>query len=313
MKPTTEFEQVPQGPFSMEPVRTLTCGFLQGTRACATQGAVRLAFPADGTFAPTGVSLTYEEETVRGRIYGGAPASIVAPQVARVLGLNHDARPFARVLEADPVLRAVSRRRPGFRPVVAYSPYAMAGWCVLCHRIRMSQAAQLQTKIAKAAGDVVEVDGEELASFPSPRSFLSRDGFPGVPEEKWRRLQAVAQAALDGELDTEALLRLPYEEAFKRLLGIRGIGAWTADGILVRGCGTTDVLPLRERTLHGAVGLAYGLGRVPDDEELAEIADSWRPFRTWVSVMLISEDFDGARQLTARRPAPAKARSASAV
>jgi hypothetical protein len=64
------------------------------------------------------------------------------------------------------------------------------------------------------------------------------------------------------------------------------VGPWTAEGILVRGCGPADVLPLGEPTLHAAVAVAYGLPRAPDDAEVSALAERWRPFRTWVSILI---------------------------
>jgi DNA-3-methyladenine glycosylase II len=310
----SRFELEPQGPFSMEPVRTMACGFLRGTRACEVGGeAVTLAFPADGTFAPAGVKLSWDGRRVLGEVFGGAPAAVMARQVARVLAVDHDARPFERLLAADPVLRRIAAKRAGFRPVVAYSPYSMAGWQVLCHRIRMSQAAVLANRIAEASGDVVEIDGMPRPSFPRPERFFERSGFPGVPEEKWRRLQAVAASALDGELEAEGLAAMPYAEARERLMQIHGVGPWTADAVLVRGVGLVDALPLGERALHGAVALAYGLRAVPSAAELERIAESWRPFRTWVSVLLVSEHFDAARALVpSTRRAPSIQRRSAA-
>jgi hypothetical protein len=58
-------------------------------------------------------------------------------------------------------------------------------------------------------------------------------------------------------------------------------------------------LALRDRAVERA--LAYGLGHVPDDREVCAIAEGWRPFRTWVSVLLVSEHFDAARRMTAAR------------
>jgi DNA-3-methyladenine glycosylase II len=284
----------------MEPVRKLQCGFLRGTRSCDLRtNAVRLAFPLDGSFGVVGVELAWDGQRIRGDVFGAGEVDQAKHQVARTLAVDRDATPFHRLLREDPALRRVAEARPGFRPVVAPSAYVMAGWCVLSQRLRMSQAAAIQIRIAEAAGDVVDVCGESVASFPRPQSLLSLSGFRGVSAEKWVRLQAIARAALEGKLDTERLLAMPYEEARGMLMGIRGVGSWTADGILIRGCGPIDVLPIRERTLHGAVALTYGLGRLPDDEKVSTIAAKWRPFRTWVSVMLIAQHFDAARKLVA--------------
>jgi DNA-3-methyladenine glycosylase II len=299
-----------RGPFSLDAARDLQCGFLRGSRACATDGAVRMAFPLDGTFAVVGVTLRHEGAAVEGIVEGTHDVGRVARQVARVLGLDQDGAAFQRVLDEDPALRHVAARRPGFRPVVSYSPYVMAGWSVLSQRLRMAQAAAIQIRIAEATGDTVEIEGETIASFPRPASLLQLRAFPGVANEKWTRLQTVARAAAEGELEVERLVSLPYEEGRTRLMRLRGIGPWTADAILMRGCGTTDLLPLAEPLLHAAVARAYELGQENDDERIASIAERWRPFRTWVSVLLISEEFRAREsEPRAKRQAPSRARS----
>jgi DNA-3-methyladenine glycosylase II len=101
-------------------------------------------------------------------------------------------------------------------------------------------------------------------------------------------LQGLARAALEGALELGPLVEAPYAAARQKLLEMRGVGPWTADAILIRGCGLGDALPLTEPSLHRAVELAYGLSGLPDDATVSEIAEGWRPFRTWVSVLLIS-------------------------
>ena len=293
------FALTPRGPFSLEPIRWLNCGFLRGTRSCSASKEVKLAFSVEGSFEVVGVSLRQERRTVVGTVWGSRQTGQISKQVEHFLGLDHDGNAFARVLAREPALADAARAQPAFRPVVAYSPYAMAGWCVLSQRLRMSQAAKLQVQIAEAAGDVAVVEGERVAAFPRPRTLLAREGFPGIAGEKWTRLQAVARAALDGALDSARLNAMPYERARESLLSIRGIGPWSAEGILVRGLGPTDALPLTERTLHGAVQLAYQLKKLPTDAEVTALAERWRPFRTWVSVLLISHHFDDARRAAA--------------
>ena len=265
--------------------------------------------PATATSAIVGVTLELRG-AAPGQVVGTGDGEAVGRQVARVLAVDRDARPFAAILKKDPALRKVAASRPGFRPVVSYSPYVMGGWAILSQRIRMAQAANLQVAIATAAGDVVEVDGDSLASFPRPQSLLERESFPGVPAEKWSRLQGLARAALDGALELGPLVEVPYGEAREKLLELRGVGPWTADAILIRGCGLSDALPLTEPSLHRAVELAYGLPALPDDAAVTEIAEGWRPFRTWVSVLLISnlqQSGRGLRAGSARRTASAQA------
>lgn len=292
---TTQLTWKPSGSFSMEPIRELACGFLRGTRQCATGDRVRLAFPSDDGFQLTGALVGFREGRVEATVTGSADATKVKAQLGRVLGLDQDGVAFEKVLAGDPALAKIAERRPGFRPVVAYSPWAMGGWAVLSQRTRMNVAAAWQVRISEACGDVVELEDEKVASFPRPLSILSRGGFERIPPEKWQRLQALARAALEGELEIDRLTAMDYAEARGRLMEIPGVGPWTADAILIRGCGPADVLPLMEPTLHGAVAEAYGLTGTPSDDEVERIAEAWKPFRTWVSVMLISDNFAAAR------------------
>jgi DNA-3-methyladenine glycosylase II len=278
-----------RGPFSFQAARELQCGFLRGSRSCgADPDTVRLAFPRDGSFDVVGVELRRSGAGVEGSVTGAPDGDPIGRQVARVLALDHDGSRFAEVVAADPVLRGLWAERPGFRPVVSYSPYVMAGWAVLSQRLRQDQAAALQVRLAQTAGDTVELGGEPVASFPRPQTLLARDRFAGIAEEKWKRLQVIARAALDGQLEVAGLMSRPYEESRERLLRLHGVGPWTADAILLRGCGPVDVLPRTEPTLHAAVAQAYGLDEPPDDDELEAIAERWKPFRTWVSVLVIS-------------------------
>jgi DNA-3-methyladenine glycosylase II len=48
---------------------------------------------------------------------------------------------------------------------------------------------------------------------------------------------------------------------------------------VIRGAGTVDVAPKGEPRLEQAVQERWG-------RPLAEVVDGWRPFRTWISVLI---------------------------
>src|SRR5262249_6675483 len=72
-------------------------------------------------------------------------------------------------------------------------------------------------------------------------------------------LRAVADAAESGLLDASRLRALRPEQALEELKTLPGIGDFFAQLILVRGVGTTDLLPTNEPRLRRAVALAYGV------------------------------------------------------
>lgn len=65
-----------------------------------------------------------------------------------------------------------------------------------------------------------------------------------------------------------------------------GIGPFYAALIVVRATGFVDVLPDQEARLLGLVERLYGLAGPPGPQELAGIAETWRPMRTWAAVLV---------------------------
>ena len=126
-----------------------------------------------------------------------------------------------------------------------------------------------------------------IRSSPSRgRRACSRcDGVPGLNEKKVGWLHGIARAAMDGRLDTDELAAMPHEEALASLRALPGVGPFTAEAVWLRGCGVTDELPSTEEAslmaAHEAVRPA-GLDRAG----LIEIAEAWRPYRMWATVLL---------------------------
>lgn len=96
----------------------------------------------------------------------------------------------------------------------------------------------------------------------------------------------MAEAALDGKLDPIRLREADPADALAALEEIRGIGPFYAGLILVRSSGAADVLPPGEPRLMSAIGDAYDLGGAATPDQLASITEAWRPYRTWIAVLL---------------------------
>jgi 3-methyladenine DNA glycosylase/8-oxoguanine DNA glycosylase len=56
--------------------------------------------------------------------------------------------------------------------------------------------------------------------------------------------------------------------------------------VLTRGCGVADTLPLGDRISREAVRHSYGLAEPLDDDAWLAIAERWRPYRMWATVLL---------------------------
>ena len=65
-----------------------------------------------------------------------------------------------------------------------------------------------------------------------------------------------------------------------------GIGPFYSALIVIRACGHADAHSVAESHSRTAAQAAYGIDHELSDAEFAELAERWRPFRTWVAVML---------------------------
>jgi DNA-3-methyladenine glycosylase II len=101
---------------------------------------------------------------------------------------------------------------------------------------------------------------------------------------KLERLHGVAQAALDGLLDADHLISLG-DKAQDAVRAIPGIGAFWSQAVYMRTCSVTDVWP-EEPLSNAALGALHGLGNEPSAKDIARITDAYRPWRTWVAVLV---------------------------
>jgi DNA-3-methyladenine glycosylase II len=224
-------------------------------------------------------------DLVRFDVVGDVDPERAAAQAARVLSLDEDASGYDRMVDRDAVLRAAYARRPGLRPPLFHSAYEALVWGVLSARRPMVQMARVREALSRTHGQVLEVAGEEVAALPTPARLLEVRAFPGIPEVKLRRMHAIAAAALDGALDTEALRMRDVAEVGAELRGFGGIGPFYSELVTIRSLGHTDVLPSTEPRVVAATGARLGRSTFTQ-ADFAAVAEAWRPWRTWACVAL---------------------------
>jgi DNA-3-methyladenine glycosylase II len=204
-------------------------------------------------------------------VSGNGDLDAAAAQACRFLSLDIDARSWNDVGRRDPVMADAQAKLPGLRPCGFHSPYEAAAWSVLSQRIRIAQAAQLRARLVASHG--------EEGAFPAPH--VLRDLELDLPGRKAEYLRSVAEAALDGRLDGLSLRALEADVALEQVQTVKGLGPFAAQLVVVRGANAPDVLATNERRLQAEVAERYG-----PDRTLTEVAELWRPLRTWGSVYL---------------------------
>jgi DNA-3-methyladenine glycosylase II len=284
---TITAELHPDTPFSLGAAAAFGFGPYTG-RPEPGADEMRLAFVTDDMRHHAGVHLAQRPDgTITAALDSGADPGAVLGQVRRILSLDRPAAGWLAAGERDPVLGGLQREHDWLRPVLFHSPYEAAAWSIISARRYRAQAAAVRTRICAAAGATPVVAGEQVPAFPLPADLLAADSLPGMSQDRVAWLHAVARAALDGQLDPARLAAMDPQEALRDLRRLPGIGPMYATLILLRATGVSDVLTFGEPRLASYVAHFYGTGPAPaSPEELARIAENWRPFRTWAAVLI---------------------------
>lgn len=106
----------------------------------------------------------------------------------------------------------------------------------------------------------------------------------GVTRQKAHYCVQVAEAFTNGQLSK--LGRMTDEDAHASLLSIKGVGPWTANIYLLMALRRPDIWPDGDVALATAVGRLRKMKQRPGFTELAQIAESWRPYRSVAARML---------------------------
>ena len=199
------------------------------------------------------------------------------------------AREFLR--RADPVLRKLIDAQPDFHPrawLDELPPLDAFGTLIF-------QVVGQQLSVRATRTIVSRLEEHFGGRMPSPREVLADPEVlraSGMSNRKAATLRALAERFVDGRLDDQTLARLSDDEIEATLTEIPGIGPWTAHGFLIVALDRPDVLLTGDLALRRAVRNAYGFDHMPNEDEMAQIAERWRPYRSLAASYLFASEFE---------------------
>jgi DNA-3-methyladenine glycosylase II len=193
---------------------------------------------------------------------------------------------------ADPVLARLIDERPDFDPqawLAQLPPMDLYGALLF-------QVAGQQLSVAATRSTLARIQALFGGHLPAPAELLGVD--PGTLREaglSWRKintLRDLAERMSDGQLDPDVLSGLPDDQIMAELTAIPGIGPWTVQGALIIALGREDVVLPGDLALRKAVRAAYQLDHLPAQQEVLDIAENWRPYRSLATSYLFSAAFE---------------------
>ncbi|HLZ31606.1 MAG TPA: DNA-3-methyladenine glycosylase 2 family protein [Chloroflexota bacterium] len=279
------FRLEPSGPFSLTEANRYFGGW---PTLASDPAAIAMAFPVEGWRTSAAVVVRQEASgALTGEVHhsAGEDADAAWRTALAALSADADGSGYAAVGERDPVIGGLQAHFGMVRPVCFHTPYEAGSALVIGHRLSILQTRAIRKRMAEEHGDALAIADQRFHAFPRPQVLLGLDRFGAVFGEKMERVHGLAEAALAGRLDRDRLRHMPYADALADLRSLRGVGAFIAQGILIRGASLADEVSDDEVTAQ-AVQYAYALPELPDRATILRIAAGWRPYRAWAMVLL---------------------------
>ena len=167
------------------------------------------------------------------------------------------------------------------------------GFPTLVHII-LEQQVSLDS--AKAAFDKLV---DSLNGGLTPEKFLqfSDHGLRkiGFSRQKTSYVRNLARGLTEGKFDLDTTTQMSDNDARKYLMCFRGVGRWTADIYLLMALCRPDIFPFGDLALALALQKVKNLPAKPTEDEIAAIADSWKPYRSVAARILWKNYLNGVK------------------
>jgi AraC family transcriptional regulator of adaptative response / DNA-3-methyladenine glycosylase II len=201
------------------------------------------------------------------------PAALfrIVERVRRIFDLGADPAAIARRLAQDPRLKPALRAHPGLRVPGCWDGFEMAVRAILGQQVSVKGASTMAGRVAAAFG----LKTEDGIVFPNAARLADADlSTIGLTRQRARSICELASAVKSGEVKFEGVS--DPEDFERRITGIAGIGAWTAQYIAMR-LGEPDAFPATDLYLKRAC---------------AE-SETWRPWRAYAAMYIWKGSVNG--------------------
>jgi DNA-3-methyladenine glycosylase II len=193
---------------------------------------------------------------------------------------------FYRQARRHPALQPILKNLYGVKPLRPPTLYEMAVIAVSEQQLSYPVAVRMRSRLVRALGKKMVLEGKEYRAFPDPQSMAERKVQDlralSFSTRKAEYILGLSREVARGGLDLEALRDRSNEEVVQTLTSLRGFGRWSAEYFLSRGVGRGEVVPADDLGIQTLVGKYLGPGRRVTEKECRNILEEWGPYKRWV-------------------------------
>jgi AraC family transcriptional regulator of adaptative response / DNA-3-methyladenine glycosylase II len=211
----------------------------------------------------------------------------VVQRARRIFALDADPDGPA-ALDADPLLAARRRDRPGVRVPGTWDPFETGVRAIVARRLGGAGASAVMARLVRLAGTPVGGLGPLGLThlFPSPAALATAElGCSGLAPGRASAVRAFARAVAGGTVRLDRSVGLG--RLVDDLVALPGVGPSTAQHLAWR-LGEPDAFPAGDVRLRAA--LADPGATLPSSRDAEVRAERWRPWRAQAAALLCVVD-----------------------
>lgn len=224
----------------------------------------------------------------------------------RLLGRNIDLGRFYSFASRDTRLSGLSERFRGLKPPRFPSVFEALVNGIACQQLSLAVGITLLNHLAEAYGRSFGPRGEKQYAFPGAEDLAAATGSDlrqlGFSSNKGRALIELATAIADGHRNVEQLTSAEDEKATARLMEIRGVGRWTAEYVLLRGFGRTNIFPGDDVGARNNLERWLRLRKALDYRGVTRTLAKWQPFAGLIYFHLLMDRLESSGYVRSSKP-----------
>ena len=202
-------------------------------------------------------------------------------RVVRMLGLEADPGPFERRMARSRETAPLIRGRRGLRIPLTVDAFEGLLWVIVGQQVNLAFASLCRARVIELAG---EPAGDGFLAHPTPAAVAELDADDLFARQFSRRkaeyLLDTSRAITAGTLDLEGLATEPAGRIEETLGGVRGLGPWSVQYLLMRAFGLEDCVPVGDAGLVAALERFFHLEGRPDPEQTLRLMEPFAPARS---------------------------------
>lgn len=179
-----------------------------------------------------------------------------------------------KFLKKDPKFAKIIKQVGDYSVKITKNRYQSLVEAIIAQQLSGSAAESILKKFKKLY----------KTKFPKPIDVIktsdSKLRSAGLSKMKVSYIKDLSKKIEKNQLNIRKISTKSDEYVIEQLTSVRGIGRWTAEMFLIFSLGRLDILPVGDLGLKKGIQLMYSFDDLPNEREIEQLAETWRPYRT---------------------------------